>query len=38
MSDQSMVTQPLLNREAELDLLEAHVAEALRAGAQGRSQ
>ena len=29
MSDQSMVTQPLLNRETELDYLEAHVAEAL---------
>lgn len=30
MSDQSMVTQPELNREAELDLLEGHVREALR--------
>ena len=29
MSDQSMVTQPMLNREAELDYLEAHVSEAL---------
>jgi PmbA protein len=30
MSDQTMVTQPLLNRETELDLLEAHVIDALR--------
>ncbi len=30
MSDRSMVTQPLLNREAELDALEAQVLEALR--------
>ena len=30
MSDQSMVPQPVLNREAELDLLEACVADALR--------
>ena len=30
MPDQSMVPQPVLNREAELDLLETHVAEALR--------
>jgi PmbA protein len=30
MSDQSMVPQPVLNREAELDLLEARVGEALR--------
>ena len=30
MSDQSMVTQPVLNREAELDLLEGHVRDALR--------
>lgn len=30
MSDHSMVTQPTLNREAELDLLEEHVREALR--------
>jgi PmbA protein len=29
MSDHSMVTQPPLNREAELDYLEVHVAEAL---------
>jgi len=29
MSDHSMVTQPTLNREAELDLLEEHVREAL---------
>lgn len=29
MSDDSMVTQPTLNREAELDLLEDHVREAL---------
>lgn len=38
MSDQTMVPQPTLNREAELDLLEARVADALRlarkAGAQ----
>ena len=30
MSDDSMVTQPTLNREAELDLLEGHVLDALR--------
>ena len=30
MTNQSMVTQPALNREAELDLLESHVREALR--------
>ena len=30
MSDQSMVTQQLLNRETELDMLESHVLEALR--------
>jgi len=30
MSDQTMVPQPMLNREAELDLLEVRVAEALR--------
>ena len=30
MSDQTMVPQPTLNREAELDLLEARVADALR--------
>ncbi len=30
MSDRSMVPQPSLNREAELDSLESHVAEALR--------
>lgn len=30
MSDRSMVPQPSLEREAELDLLESHVAEALR--------
>jgi PmbA protein len=39
MSDRSMVTQPSLNREAELDRLEAHVADALclarKAGASG---
>lgn len=30
MSDKTMVTQAMLNREAELDLLESHVREALR--------
>jgi PmbA protein len=39
MTDQSMVTQPQLDREGELDVLEAHVHEALRrarkAGASG---
>jgi PmbA protein len=30
MSEQSMVTQQLLNRETELDMLESHVLEALR--------
>jgi PmbA protein len=30
MPDQSMVTQQLLNRETELDMLESHVLEALR--------
>ncbi len=30
MSDDSMVTQPTLNREAEFDLLESHVLDALR--------
>lgn len=30
MSDQTMVTQPALDREAELDLLEGHVRDALR--------
>lgn len=30
MNDSSMVTQPPLDREAELDALEAHVGEALR--------
>ena len=38
MSDQSMVTQQSLNRETELDSLEAHVHEALRlAGKAGAS-
>ena len=38
MSDQSMVTQQSLNRETELDALEAHVHEALRlAGKAGAS-
>lgn len=35
MSDQSMVPQPMLNREAELDLLEARVSDALRLARNG---
>jgi PmbA protein len=34
MTDKTMVTQAMLNREAELDLLESHVREALRLAAK----
>ena len=34
MTDSSMVTQPLLDREAELNVLESHVATALRQAKQ----